>query len=204
MSRVRSGLEHLGAWLGVSGHLDDLLGVPGVWRALRGIVAVIAAFVAAMWPDVQEAILRAVLALLSVGAVGWLFNLGFWITWRRNYDSIKTVQRLLREAADLVGTPTAGAGTEEAVRRGWQWGKAREFMRHVLSHSAVSDFESFLKIEETRLKELEQPFSAFTVTANYLRRLADNLKASDVDIRNTVMPNTFKQYAETDKWPGID
>jgi hypothetical protein len=97
-------LKSLSDWSGLSG-IDDLLGVPPGWRNLKRVIAVTVAFVAVMWPEVREALLKVVIALLSLGAAAWCFNLAFLLAYQQRFQRVQKIKVLLLELAREARQP---------------------------------------------------------------------------------------------------
>lgn len=170
------------------------------------MTAVVLAFVAALWPDVREAVIRAVVALLSVGAAAWLFNLVFLFVWRNRYDRVKACSRLLEEAADyLEGVETEVKEFKQAAGLAIVDFRIRTFLRGAFRHQVLTDFDAYLQAEEHKANEGSTlgPNNHNARVQEYLRDLAGRLAAKDMDDR-FLLPLTFRQYADTEHWPVHD
>lgn len=193
MPKLRSVGRFAGAILGLSGRLDDEIGIPPGWRTVRVCVALFVSYLIAAFPKSQSPYVRAVVALFSVGLTSWAFNLIFFCVWRVRFKRVRRAKQLMREAAAAIEAKPAPADRDAVAAYGWTIVKLYAFLSAAFQHQIRADFESFMQRERRR-----DDRNSHLAAAAYLRSL--EVKAADLDER-FLMPQTFDQFRNANNWP---
>ena len=116
---------------------------------------------------------------------------------------VRLMARLLREAAAEErkiqrkrAIKKGAESAEETASWAWLWLRIAEFLDRGFVHQVGEDCENYRKSQE---KKLGNKFCPHKSRADFLERLADRLKSSDLD-PGFVMPEDFSQFDHT-TWP---
>lgn len=117
-------------------------------------------------------------------------------------EHFERLRDLLRDAAQFIrdenATPAPPNNTTEIIRRVWTiHSTVPALLEAALRLPTASErYRGFLKLE----KEKRGEDAIVNAAAWFLNELADELRFKEVD-HSFVLPNSFKQYRDTENWP---
>lgn len=118
-------------------------------------------------------------------------------------ERTERIRTLLREAAQMVreqqGRVRDKPSTDDAIRDAWTIHATIPAFLHAafVLPKWKENYEGFVKLEREKRGHQAVPESA----AKFLERMAEGVTPGDVD-ESFVLPNSFRQYRETENWPG--